>query len=123
MPRHAVVFYFKNLLPSIVLNIVLQLVSAAIFVAVEPGLGIFDAFYHCIVTATTVGYGDVSLTTQEARLWACFHILVSVVMLGELMKTMAELRSKRIAMMMRISQLKRRLDESLLANLLRVGAA
>ena len=36
------------------------------------------AFYHCVVTATTVGYGDVALTTQAARAWASFHILVSV---------------------------------------------
>ena len=36
IPHHPVVFYAKNLLPSLVLNALVQLVSSAIFVALEP---------------------------------------------------------------------------------------
>ena len=39
--------------------------------------------YHCLVTATTVGYGDVTIQTQGGKLWASFHILFSVAMIGE----------------------------------------
>ena len=52
-PRHPIIFYFKGLLPSLLLNATLQLASAAIFSAVE-GWNFGDAFYHCLVTATTV---------------------------------------------------------------------
>ena len=38
--------------------------------------------YHCLVTATTVGYGDQKINTQGGKLWACFHMLASVAMIG-----------------------------------------
>lgn len=43
----------------------------------ESVVTILDAFYYTIVTATTVGYGDVNPLTQEARLFS-----ISVVVLG-----------------------------------------
>ena len=55
LPRHAMVFYPKNLLPSLLLNVTLQCTSAAIFVALEPGMTYWPAMYHCIVTATVHG--------------------------------------------------------------------
>lgn len=41
----------------------------------------------------TVGYGDVKI--QEARLFACLHIVVSVWKLGALITLIADLRTKR----------------------------
>ena len=52
---------------------------AAAYAAIDPdALSFGDAFYLCLVTATTVGYGDVSLTSTGSRLAACFHIVLSV---------------------------------------------
>ena len=34
------------------------------FTALQPGLLWNEAAYHCFVTMTTVGYGDVGMTTQ-----------------------------------------------------------
>ena len=65
------------------------------------------ALYHCIVTATTVGFGDVDNTTQVGRLWGCFHILISVAMLGELISTFDNLRSQRAKTQVSISTLPR----------------
>ena len=42
------------------------------FVRIEPGWTLWDATYHCLVTATTVGYGDVSITTQVSASHSCF---------------------------------------------------
>ena len=56
----------------------MQLASAAIYAALIPDLSFGTALYHCFVTASTVGYGDVAITTPEARLFACLHIVVSV---------------------------------------------
>ena len=49
-------------------QVLLQLVSAAVFVQLEEEWDYGDAIYHCIVTATTVGYGDVSIATQRGEL-------------------------------------------------------
>ena len=68
--------------------------------------------------ATTVGYGDVSNSTQPGRLWACVHILVSVALLGELIQTFDELRAKRAKTMARIRMLTTRLTEPMLDHLL-----
>jgi len=95
-----------------------QLASAAIFVSLDDTWSYGDAVYHCLVTATTVGYGDVTNGTQGGRLWSCFHILLSVAMLGELISTFDALSKKRAATMARVSQLARKLDAPLLDQLL-----
>jgi len=117
IPRHPIVYYPKNMLPSVLLSIWLQLASAAVFTAVEDW-SFFDAFYHCTVTATTVGYGDVTISTQEGRLWASLHMVLSVCIVGELISTIGELRDQRVAQIEKIKQLNRRLDPGLLHQLL-----
>ena len=70
------VFYCQNMLPSLVLNVLLQLASAAIYSATEQW-DYGTALYHVIITATTVGYGDTHLAPNDSsRGWAAFHILV-----------------------------------------------
>jgi voltage-gated potassium channel len=41
-----------------------------------------DAFYFTIVTASTVGYGDITATTQIARLFSMSVLLVGVISFG-----------------------------------------
>ena len=117
-PRHPLVYYFKNLLPSLVLTVALQLASAAIFVAIDASMDFGSALYHCIVTATTVGFGDVPNATQGGRLWACVHMLLSVALLGELITTFDELRAARAKMQERTRMLTTRLNGRMLDNLL-----
>ena len=69
-----------------------QLLFALIFSEVEPGWDYGLAFYHCLVTATTVGYGDVSITTEAGRIVATVHILLSVVLLGAIIGEIDTLR-------------------------------
>ena len=47
-----------------------------------------DAIYHCLVTATTVGYGDVSIQHDGGRMWAFFHIVISVSLLAAIVSTL-----------------------------------
>ena len=94
-PHTPFVFYAMNLTPSVTLNVVVQLISAAIFHAIDPSNSFGLWFYHCILTATTVGYGDVNNVTEGGRLWSCFHILISVAMLGEVISTIDNLRRQR----------------------------
>ena len=53
------------------------------------------ACYHCIVTTTTVGYGDIRIRTDQGKLVAIFHILVNVSLLGALLHELVDLRDDR----------------------------
>jgi len=77
------------------------------------------ALYHCRVTATTVGYGDMPNGTQAGRLLSCFHILVSVCLLGEIISTFDALKKRRQATMAKIKQLSRELDLDLYNQLIK----
>ena len=120
--RHPFIYYGKNLLPSFALVALLQLTSAAIFVSLES-FDFGDAFYHCIVTATTVGYGDISIETDGGKIWACFHICMSVGLLGELISSFDELRGQRAETLKHIESLERKLDEELLERLMKRARA
>lgn len=79
-----------------------QLASAAIYAALIPDLSFGTALYHCFVTASTVGYGDVPITTPEARLFACLHIVVSVSWLAALLSSADTLRKQRESQLQRV---------------------
>ena len=81
----------------------MQLASAAIYAALIPDLSFGTALYHCFVTASTVGYGDVAITTPEARLFACLHIVVSVSWLAALLSSVDTLRKQRESQLQRVA--------------------
>ena len=83
-PPHAVIFWAQELLPAVLLWLILQLVCAGVFTVTLEGLDFGTAFYHCCITAATVGYGDVPMETQASRAFASLHILVSVSWLAAL---------------------------------------
>ena len=60
--------------------------------------------------ATTVGYGDVWLTTAAARAWAAAHILVSVSWLAALVGVVEKGNALRKSQLERVSLLMRPLD-------------
>lgn len=119
-PGSELVYYGTNLLPSILLTCVVQLLSAAVFTQVNggPEWSFGNALYHCLVTATTVGYGDVPNYTLAGRQWACVHILVSVAMLGEMIQTFHKLQRQRVRTLERIARFKRDIDEAFLEGLI-----
>ena len=80
----------------------MQLASAAIYAALIPDLSFGTALYHCFVTASTVGYGDVAISTPEARLFACLHIVVSVSWLAALLSSVDTLRKQRESQLRRV---------------------
>ena len=100
-PPSAVVFYAQELLPAVLLLTFVQFGSAGIFTVCIPGLDFGSAFYHCMITTTTVGYGDVAMSTPEARLFACFHIIVSVSWLAAIIGWVGRLTSVREAQLQR----------------------
>ena len=77
--------------------------------------------WHCWVTSTTVGYGDVSLTTDGSMLWASFHILVSVSWLASLLGLISDTRTQRTHDLQRADALAVQLSEDLIKTLDRDG--
>jgi hypothetical protein len=57
-------------------------ISAAILMSIEPELDYGNALWHCYITVLTVGYGDVGLTTDSARLFAALHIIAYYIVRG-----------------------------------------
>jgi voltage-gated potassium channel Kch len=49
-----------------------------VFYSVVEGWTVITALYFSVVTLTTVGYGDISPSTDPARLFTVFYILIGV---------------------------------------------
>jgi len=94
-PPMAITYWSQELLPALVLVVATQLASALIFTRIVDGLDFGTAFYHCLITATTVGYGDVPLPTWQARLFASVHIVISVSWLAAVIGSIDTLREIR----------------------------
>jgi len=65
---------FKVLLLLSLLTIVLGVT----FYSVHEGWSLIDSFYFCVVTLTTVGYGDLSPTTDLSKIFTSFYILIGL---------------------------------------------
>ena len=96
----------------------MQLSCAGVFLAFEEW-SYGDAVWHCLVTATTVGYGDMSIATDGGKWWAILHIIISVSLLGDLISTVEELRGERKELLAKVGQLNRKLDKPLLDGLMK----
>jgi len=101
--------YPKGLIGPLILFAVIQLGFSAIFVQVEE-LDYGIALYHCMVTATTVGYGDVAIVTDAGKMVAFCHIFCSVSMLAALLAEFDTLRTQRTRDLKRGRQFLGRLD-------------
>eukprot|EP00977_Amphora_coffeiformis_P029082 scaffold38594_cov191-Amphora_coffeaeformis.AAC.1 len=74
--------------------VLLLLLIFAVCVVRDPGIDvgkndIFDAFYYTIITATTVGYGDLAPSTQHGRSVAIIFIPLTVGAMGHFLSSVA----------------------------------
>jgi len=72
----------------------LQLAFGAIFMVVE-GWDFGTALYHCLITATTCGFGDVPITSEAGQILAFVHIAVSVSLLGAIINEIGAVMEER----------------------------
>lgn len=123
MPMGPVAYWVQNYTFNVLVFGVLQLVSAEIFTLLLDGdesngaLSFGNAMYHCLITATTVGYGDVGMYNESARLFASFHILLSVSWLGASISQFSELKEMRTAQLAEFEHLQRKLDPTMITQL------
>lgn len=120
VPREPLLYYSKNLLGPILAIVSIQCFFAAIFCAIE-GWDFGTAMYHCLVTATTVGYGDISIETDSGCMWAFVHIAISVSLLGTLIGDISDVRNQRLTALKKVELLKGSLNIELMKSLDRDG--
>jgi potassium channel subfamily K len=69
--------------------------------------GVVDALYFCIVTMTTVGYGDLVPNSSASRLLACAFVFSGMVLVGHLLSRAADyLVEKQEALLVRAFHLR-----------------
>lgn len=73
-----------------------------------------SAYYHCLITATTIGYGDVPISTNGGKWFASLHMMVSVSLVAELLASIQKIRADRTVLLRRAHMLMLRLDDTLL---------
>ncbi|CAE7496174.1 TPKA [Symbiodinium natans] len=118
-PPHAFVFYACNLFIPILLFTTWQLLCATVFVALQD-MSFLLALYHCVVTATTVGYGDIPIA-KDSRFFAVVHVAVSVALLGSCVAEIPTLMDIRRVQTRQSAILKRKLDADMILALDRNG--
>lgn len=121
VPRGPLIYYAKNLIAPLLVTIGGQNLWAIGYARAE-GWEYGRAYYHCMTTFTTVGYGDVSIQTDEGKMVAIFHILFSVSLLGSLISEVSTLYFNRALQLKRAEMLKKRLDPELIKSLDKDGS-
>ncbi len=74
-----------------------QVTAGTIAFGLIEDWSIIDAFYFCVVTSTTVGYGDFTPTTDAGKLLAVVYIITSVGLVVSLLSRIASGRIERRA--------------------------
>ena len=116
-PGNASIYYTKKLLPSLCLILLTQGASAAVFAGLESEWTFWDAWYHCVVTVTTVGYGDQYIATQEGRLFSAFHMMIGVCLFAEVLSTLDSVRTERALAFTHLNALQQELTPDLFERL------
>lgn len=54
------------------------LLSGTVFYHHEEGWKVLDAFYFCVMTMTTIGYGDLTPTTEKSKIFTIIYAFMSI---------------------------------------------
>ena len=66
----------------ILLVVALLIIGGAVFYHHVEGLSWLDSVYFCVITLTTVGYGDITPHTDAGKIFTIFYILFGVAIIA-----------------------------------------
>ena len=55
-----------------------------------------NAYYFCVVTLSTVGYGDITPHTAAGKIFTTFYLLVGLIILGAFFNTVVSRRGEKM---------------------------
>lgn len=85
-------FFFEiNGLKYMVFTSLLCIIAGGITIHFVEGMTVFDGIWWSFVTATTVGYGDISPSTPAGRVIAAILMIVGIGLIGSLTSTITAL--------------------------------
>jgi len=115
------IYYLRELILYIGMFVGMQFVVGTVILYTEEHFSIGDAAWYCFITSTTVGYGDINVRSQAGRLYATFHIQLSVIWLAAIIGHIGSLYEKRQRLIRYEAMMKRRLDAKMIRNMDRDG--
>lgn len=102
---------------KIVLVVLCVMVGGSLFLMESEGWNFLDAFYFCVVTTTTVGYGDFIPSNETSKIFLIIYIPFSVVSVAAAMGQFISCRLEIEAEAKRMQLLSRKLDFAMLKEL------
>jgi len=60
------------------------------------GWSYLDSLYFCVITLATIGYGDLTPTTPEAKLFTIFYVVNGIVVLLSVFDRIRAVRSRKL---------------------------
>lgn len=106
-------FYNTNGFKYVVFAAMMTVITGGVLIHYTEGMDISDGLWWAFVTATTVGYGDLSPSTIYGRIIASILMLVGIGLIGSLTSTLTSFfleRRKRSVNDTMISSIKAELD-------------
>jgi len=116
-----VYYVARDLYVSFICFLILNFAGSAIFLRVEDGWHFVDAFYHCMMTATTIGLGDIAPQTSAGRAYGIVHMVFSVMLLGSIIGTILDAYARRVTASKKDEMLRKKVDVEAIAALDRDG--
>ena len=77
---------------ALILWMVGLLIVGTIFYHVAEGWNWLDSFYFCVITLSTVGYGDLDPSTPESKIFTIVYIFMGLSIFVSLVNMLAKAR-------------------------------
>ncbi|MEX0783398.1 MAG: potassium channel family protein [Dehalococcoidia bacterium] len=82
---------------ALLVTVLVQVTGGTVVFSLIEDWSVIDSFYFCVVTSTTIGYGDFTPTTEVGRLVCVVYIIISVGLVVALLSRIAMGRVERRA--------------------------
>lgn len=76
--------------------VLLTLIGGTIFYHRVEGWSIIDSLYFCVITLTTIGYGDLHPTTEASKLFTIVYIFLGLGFIAGIITTIGQRRIQRV---------------------------